>query len=80
MTSHKGGCDVADCGLCTTPAMFMVSHDMMHKCSKLNCCFVTHAKVACHSSVKLPFAEETLHAKRSTNNMMTPRQDSLVFF
>ncbi|CAN0459137.1 unnamed protein product, partial [Scytosiphon promiscuus] len=25
MTSHEGGCDVADCGLCTTPAMFMVS-------------------------------------------------------
>ncbi|CAM9595592.1 unnamed protein product, partial [Hapterophycus canaliculatus] len=23
MTSHEGGCDVADCGLCTTPAMFM---------------------------------------------------------
>lgn len=24
MTSTQGGCDVADCGLCTTPAMFMV--------------------------------------------------------
>eukprot|EP00903_Cladosiphon_okamuranus_P014178 g13175.t1 len=23
MTSPKGGCDVGDCGLCTTPAMFM---------------------------------------------------------
>lgn len=25
MTSAGGGCDVANCGLCTTPAMFMVS-------------------------------------------------------
>ena len=25
MTSQEGGCDVADFGLCTTPAMFMVS-------------------------------------------------------
>lgn len=25
MTSEEGGCDVADCGLSTTPAMFMVS-------------------------------------------------------
>lgn len=26
MSSLEGGCDVADCGLCTTPAMFMVRH------------------------------------------------------